>query len=237
MSTNLLDQGASSPMQSRFTFPESLSDKYKPKRVADFLVAFPRNVMLSLLRNPKPSAWFFLGPSGLGKTEMAMAFGNELPAHVYHIASKDCDLAKVRWIKDRVKYVPGDIMKPGVKALMYLFIVDEADSMTRDAVDAFLSLLDASGRPNNAIFIFTGNAQPNDPSGRFMSRVKMLPFSKEGMSGAITALLASVWEREGGSPENAPNFARLVKDSKNNIRDAINVLEIELMAIEACRPC
>jgi hypothetical protein len=74
--------------------------------------------------------------------------------------------------------------------------------------------MDASGRPNNAIFIFTGNAQPNDPSGRFMSRVKMLPFSKEGMSGAITALLASIWEREGRSPENAPNFARLVKDSK-----------------------
>jgi DNA polymerase III delta prime subunit len=234
MSTNLLNLNVSAPMQTGFTFPESLSDKYKPKRVAEFMVAYPRNVMLSLLRNPKPSAWFSLGPSGLGKTEMAMAFGNELPAHVYHIASKDCDLAKVRWIKDRVKYVPGDIMKPNVKPLMYLFIIDEADSMTRDAVDAFLSLLDASGRPNNAIFIFTGNAQPNDPSGRFMSRVKMLPFSKEGMSGAITALLASIWEREGGSSENAPNFARLVKDSKNNIRDAINVLEIELMA---CSPC
>jgi DNA polymerase III delta prime subunit len=188
--------------------------------------------MLSLLRNPKPSAWFFLGPSGLGKTEMAMAFGNELPAHVYHIASKDCDLAKVRRIKDRVKYVPGDVMKPHVKPLMYLFIIDEADSMTRDAVDAFLSLLDASGRPNNTIFIFTGNAQPNDPSGRFMSRVKMLPFSKEGMSGEITALLANIWEREGRMAANAPNFARLVKDSRNNIRDAINTLEIELMGLE-----
>lgn len=119
-----------------------------------------------------------------------------------------------------------------MKPLLYLFIIDEADSMTRDAVDAFLSLLDASGRPNNAIFIFTGNGQPNDPSGRFMSRVKMLPFSKEGMSGEIGAPLASIWQAEGGRPESAPNFARLVKESKNNIRDAINVLEIELMAAQ-----
>jgi AAA+ superfamily predicted ATPase len=59
---------------------------------------YPRNVMLALLRKPAPGAWYFLGASGLGKTEMAMAFGNELPAHVYHIASKDCDLAKVRWM-------------------------------------------------------------------------------------------------------------------------------------------
>jgi len=220
-----------SPMQAGFCFPEPLCEKYKPKRVADFLVAFPRNVMLSLLRKPMPSAWYFLGASGLGKTEMAMAFGEELPAHVYHIASKDCDLAKVRWIKERVAYVPGDVMKPGVKPLMYLFIIDEADSMTRDAVNAFLSLLDGSGRPSNAIFIFTGNAQPDDPSGRFMSRVKMLPFSKEGMAPKIIELLASIWAQEGGTAENAPNFARLVKDAKNNCRDSINTLEIELMAL------
>ena len=229
MSTSLFEMGTS-PMQPGFAFPEPLSDKYKPKRVAEFLVAFPRNVMLSLLRNPKPSAWYFLGPSGLGKTEMAMAFGNELPAHVYHIASKDCDLAKVRWIKERVAYVPGDVMNPGVKPLMYLFIIDEADSMTRDAVNAFLSLLDGSGRPGNAIFIFTGNAQPDDPSGRFMSRVKMLPFSKEGMSGEIVKLLTTIWAQEAGDAP-APNFARLVKDSKNNIRDAVNTLEIELMSL------
>jgi DNA polymerase III gamma/tau subunit len=230
MSTSMFEV-SNAPMQAGFSFPAPLSEKYKPKRLADFLAVFPRNVMLSLLRNPMPSAWFFLGPSGLGKTEMAMAFGNELPAHVYHIASKDCDLAKVRWIKERVAYVPGDVMRPDVKPQWYLFIIDESDSITRDAVNAFLSLLDSSGRPNNAIFIFTGNAQPDDPSGRFMSRVRMLPFSKEGLSGEITKLLASIWAQEGGTDENAPNFARLVKDAKNNIRDAVNTLEIELMAL------
>jgi hypothetical protein len=64
-----------------------------------------------------------------------------------------------------------------------------------------------------------------------MSRVKMLPFSKEGMSGRITELLASIWAQEAGNAP-APNFARIVKSSLNNCRDAINTLEIELMAIE-----
>jgi replication-associated recombination protein RarA len=108
MGTGIFEVGASAPMQVGFTFPESLSDKYKPKRVADFMQAFPRKVMLSLLASPKPSAWFFLGASGLGKTEMALDFANELPAQVHHIASKDCDLEAVRKIKLACNYVPHD---------------------------------------------------------------------------------------------------------------------------------
>jgi replication-associated recombination protein RarA len=233
MSTNLLDLGASNPMQAGFSFPESLSDKYKPKRVADFMVAFPRNVMMSVLRNPRPGAYFFLGASGLGKTEMALAFANELPAQVHHIASKDCDLEAVRKIKLACNYVPHDMFNPDRRCKMHVVICDESDQMSKAAQLAFLSLLDATGFPPNTIFIFTANSR-DGLEDRFMSRVKTLPFSKEGMSGEIIALLASVWEREGGNPENAPNFARIVKDSRNNIRDAINTLEIELMAIESC---
>jgi Holliday junction resolvasome RuvABC ATP-dependent DNA helicase subunit len=87
MST-MFEMGASTAMQAGFAFPESLSDKYKPKRVADFMQVFPRKVMLSLLANPKPSAWYFLGASGLGKTEMALAVAAEMPAQLHHIASK-----------------------------------------------------------------------------------------------------------------------------------------------------
>ena len=212
-----------------FSFPESLSDKYKPKRVADFMVGFPRKVMLSLLANPRPSAWFFLGPSGLGKTEMALAFANELPAQVHHIASKDCDLEAVRKIKLACNYVPHDLFNPERRCKMHCWIVDEADQMSSAAQLAFLSLLDATGFPPNTIFIFTGNSSAGLED-RFMSRVKMLPFSKEGMSGEITKLLASIWASEAGNAE-PPNFARIVKDARNNIRDSVNTLEVELMAV------
>ena len=152
MSTQLFEMGAdesseSYSAQSGFTFPESLSDKYKPKHLADFMVAYPRNVMLSLLRNPKSSAWFFLGASGLGKTEMALAFANELPAQVTHIASKDCDLEAVRKIKLACNYVPHDMFHPERRCKMHGVIIDEADQMSPAANLAFLSLLDATGFP------------------------------------------------------------------------------------------
>jgi hypothetical protein len=58
-----------------------------------------------------------------------------------------------------------------------------------------------------------------------------LPFSKEGMAPKIVELLASVWQCEAGNAPT-PNFVRIVKDSCNNVWDAINTLEVELMAIE-----
>jgi replication-associated recombination protein RarA len=226
----MFDAGASYSPQTGFAFPAPLADKYKPNRVVEFMQVFPRNVMLSLLRNPKPGAWFFLGASGLGKTEMALAVANELPAQLTHVASKDCDLERVRRIKLACNYVPHDMFNPERRCRMHVVIVDEADQMSGPAQLAFLSLLDATGFPPNTIFIFTGNSTAGLED-RFMSRVKMLPFSKEGMAPKIIELLTAIWAQEGGTPENAPNFARLVKDSKNSCRDCINTLEIELMAI------
>jgi replication-associated recombination protein RarA len=228
MSTNLFEMGNYSP-QSGFTFPEPLTEKYKPKRVADFMVDKPKRVLLSLLANPKPSAWFLLGASGMGKTEMALAFAAELPAQVHHIASKDCDLESVRRIKLACHYVPHNMFKPDEQCKMHVCIIDEADQASYPAQLAFLSLLDATGFPPNTIFIFTGNSIANLED-RFMSRVRVLEFSSYGMADQITALLATIWANEAGNAP-APNFARITKDAKSNIREAINSIEVELMAL------
>jgi replication-associated recombination protein RarA len=224
----MFDAGASYSPQAGFTFPEPLSEKYKPKRVAEFMQVTPRNVMLNLLANPRPMTLYFLGASGLGKTEMAMAFANELPAQVTHIASKDCDLERVRRIKQACAYVPHDMFNPERRCKMHVVIVDEADQMSGPAQLAFLSLLDGTGRPTNTVFIFTGNSR-DGLEDRFMSRTQLIHFSKEGMAPKIVELLAAIWKQEGGTAENAPNFARIAKDSYNNVRDAINTLEVELM--------
>ncbi len=62
-----------------------------------------------------------------------------------------------------------------------------------------------------------------------MSRCRVLEFSSYGMAKDIVDLLAGVWAREGASGET-PNFARLAKDSLNNVRDALMKLELEIMA-------
>jgi len=89
--------------------------------------------------------------------------------------------------------------------------------------------LDATAFPPRTIFVLTGNSTVGLED-RFLSRVRILEFSTYGMSEKITELLASIWRQEAGNAP-PPNFARITKDSKGNIRDAINSVEVELMAI------
>jgi replication-associated recombination protein RarA len=219
--------------QSALEVPKPLVDKYQPQRVEDFLCERPRKIMTGFLRNPFPTAFFFLGGSGTGKTTMALALGKQLPAELHHIASKECNLETVQDIAKRCHYMPrmATDWKP---CKMHMVLVDEADQMSGAAALAFLSLLDATRWPPNTMFVFTGNSR-DGLEDRFMSRVKLVEFSSYGLNNAIAALLARVWAIEAGSAP-APNFARIVKDSKNNVRDALNTLEVELMAAEHDEP-
>jgi hypothetical protein len=54
--------------------------------------------------------------------------------------------------------------------------------------------------------------------------------SKNRSESCATRLLESIWQREANDAV-APNFARTIKDSSNNIRDALMCLETELLAI------
>jgi hypothetical protein len=58
----------------------------------------------------------------------------------------------------------------------------------------------------------------------------MLDFSSYGMSGEIATYLNNVWHAEGGNG-NAPDFERLAKDSRNNVRDCLMRLDVELLAL------
>jgi hypothetical protein len=65
---------------------------------------------------------------------------------------------------------------------------------------------------------------------RFLSRCRTVEFSSYGMASDITAFLDRVWHSEGGNG-NGPDFSRVAKDSRNNVRDALMTLEVELMAL------
>jgi DNA polymerase III delta prime subunit len=93
---------------------------------------------------------------------------------------------------------------------------------------ALLSKLDATAFPPNTVFIFTSNATDGlEP--RFLSRCRVLEFSSYGMAGEIAAYLESIWRKEGGNG-NGPDFARLSKECRNNLRDCLMRLETELLA-------
>src|SRR5262249_33534265 len=174
------------PVQSDLTFPQSLTDKYRPDSIGSFAgLEKPKAVLQAFTQKPFPSAWLFVGPSGTGKTTMGLALAPAIPAELHHIASQDCTLETVERIRMTCQYVPIS----GTK--MHLVLVDEADRMSYPAQIAFLSKLDATDFPPNTVFVFTCNSVETLEK-RFLSRCRVLEFHKAD-SGDLTALLASVW--------------------------------------------
>ena len=209
----------------------ALTERYRPKRIRDFAgLQRAKAIMGKLVANPYPSAWLFEGDSGTGKTTLAMAVAAELGAQVHHIASGTCDKATVADVCEACYYTP--MFGNGSK--WHVIIVDEADQMTTAAQNAFLSKLDSTNFPPDAIFIFTCNSTAKLED-RFLSRLKTIPFN-----GAIDAkefgdLLYEVWFDQAPTHATAPLMHKIISDSGNNVRAALNEIEMELMMVPAKR--
>jgi DNA polymerase III delta prime subunit len=94
---------------------------------------------------------------------------------------------------------------------------------------SLLSKLDSTGFPPNTLIIGTANDTENLEA-RLLSRFRVIEFSSYGCASAIAEHLEKIWRVEGGSGD-VPDLARITKDSRNNVRDALLKLEIEMMAV------
>lgn len=150
-----------------------------------------------------------------------MALAAQLPAELHHIPSRNCDLDTVEEIAHKCHYFPWN-------GKFHLVLVDEADQMTYAAQLAFLSKLDATAFPPNTIFIFTAKATDLLEK-RFMSRCHVLTFGTDGIEAKLGAYLARARFTE-TSKKNGIDFKNLAAQSEGNVRDAMNRLEVELMA-------
>ncbi len=206
-----------------FAFPQSLAEKYRPRTIADFVgLERPKKIIGQFAANPYQSSWLFVGPPGVGKTSMALALAAQIGAEIHHIPSQKCNAQAIDDTCHMCAYVP-------LSGGFHLVIVDEADRMTPAAQLALLSKLDATDAPPNTIWVFTCNATDGlEP--RFLSRTRQLEFSSYGLANEAARLLESIWQREAKGAA-APNFARIVKESANNLRDALMCLETELLAV------
>ena len=212
------------PLQSGFEFPQSLTEKYRPKTIAGFVgLDKAKAICLNLIRRPLESAWLFKGPSGVGKTTLALALAEEGRFELHHVPSQDCNLETIERVRRTCQYVPAE----GKRA--HCVLVDEADQMTRAAQISLLSKLDATNPAPNTIWILTCNATDTlEP--RFLSRCHIVEFSSYGIAPQVAALLKDVWNAETENPTERPNFTRIVKDANNNVRAALMALETEIMS-------
>ena len=93
--------------QPTLDFPVSLTERYRPHSINDFVgLAKPKAFCAKLAAKPYASAWRFVGPSGTGKTTMAMALAEMMPAEVHHIPSQQCNLENLERVSAICNRVP-----------------------------------------------------------------------------------------------------------------------------------
>lgn len=210
-------------LQDAFSFPQPLTAKYQPMEFSDFVgIEKQKRVLAKFAANPYATSWLFVGATGTGKTTMGLALAKAIPAEIHHIPSQECNVANIERACFSCHYVPMGGFK------MHLVLVDEADRMSQAAQLALLSKLDSTNFPPNTVFVFTCNTTTGLED-RFLSRSKVLEFSTYALADPARDLLARIWQAEAGEAP-APNFARIVKESNNNVREALQRLETELLA-------
>lgn len=197
-----------------------LVEKYRPTKISGFIgIDDARETAQELVDAPYSSAWCFVGASGTGKTTLAQAIAGELGAEVHHIPSQSCTVETVKQLRHKLAFAPM------FGARWHVVIVDEADEMSGAAENAWLSLTDSTNRPVDTIIIFTcnGTEKFTNPV-RFLSRVEVVKFSTYGIAKETAELLERVWTGETRGAD-APNFARIVKEANNNVRESLQVLQ------------
>lgn len=210
--------------QGGLEYPQALSEKYCPAAVGEFAgLARPKAIFQKFAAQPYASSWLLLGPSGTGKTTMAVAFARLLGSEIHHIPSRQCDLESVDNVCRQCHYI-------AIGGSWHVVLVDEADQMSRAAQHAFLSKLDGTAPPPQTIFLFTANATELLED-RFISRNRVVEFSRDDMRGPLVELLARIWKAEGGPGEPSRELLNLIAETaRDNVRDALMHLELELMA-------
>lgn len=153
---------------------------------------------------------------------IAEALGACEPWDLHKIPSQKCNVQTIDDVVRACYYMPH---KAGG---FHVVIADEADRMSNAAQLALLSKLDSSDPAPNTIWIFTANSK-NGLEDKFLSRCHVIDFSSYGLREELANYLRKIWESEGGTAENAPDFLRMAKDSTNNVRDALNCLDVELL--------
>jgi len=211
--------------QAGLDFPASLSEKYRPLSLADFVgLEKPKRILSNFASAPFANAAFlFVGSSGTGKTSMALALCEAIRGELHHIPSQNCNLATIEEVARQCHYVPRS-------NTLHVVLIDEIHAASKAAQMALLSKTDRTAFPPATVFIGTCTTLEGIDAA-LLSRFMQLQFSSHGMAREIATLLERIWLTEAGETAERPNFLRAAQDAKNNCRNAVNSLQVELLAL------
>lgn len=130
--------------------PRTLSDVVDQS----FAVKVLRGWMRTARASGVPASVLITGPSGTGKTTLAHAMAGELRGTLYPVASAECTVEKVRHLRDDILPLCGFL---GAESPWKVVLVDEAHTISRQAMNAWLTVLENLPRWNLVVFTTTEN--------------------------------------------------------------------------------
>ncbi len=176
--------------------PQSLTERHRPKVLADVVGQGPVLFRVeAFLEAPYSTAFLFEGPTGVGKTTVALAIAAELGAvelgGLEQVKSGMQDADEVERVLRNLRYTP--MLGSGWKVV----IVDEADYMSHKASQIWLSALE--DLPQRSLVIFTTN-NTQKFADRFLDRCERFAFESDPVFHAqdAQALIDRIWLAETG---------------------------------------
>ncbi len=209
-----------------------LHEKYRPREWAD-LVGQDKAVAIARRIIERPGfdrGAFFIdcagsNNSGTGKSSLAWVIAGTLadPFFITEIPGAKLDKAAVAEIERSAHLCSWSADKP-----FRVWIVNEAHAVTQGAVDLLLTFLEAL--PRHCVVIFTTTRQPDEElfgtdNGPLYSRCHCIRLTNQGIAEPFARRIKAIAEAEGLDGQPIEKYVALIRQCKNNMRRAIQLIE------------
>ena len=201
----------------------SLAVKYRPKTFDDLTEqSYIKDILCNQIETKTfQHAYLFTGPAGTGKTTSARIFANMInegkKSEIIEI-----DAASNSGV-DNIRVVIEDSKKRSIISEYKIFIIDECHSLSNEAWQAMLKLLEEP--PKYSVFILC-TTDPQKIPGTIMSRVQRYQFNKISVDGIVQRLTTILAKENVPQPEDGIDaVAYIAKLSNGGMRDAITLMD------------
>lgn len=173
---------------------------------------------------------YITGQSGTGKTTIARLVAAEL-ADEYAIIEIDAADLNMETVREFERMCHGRPIGKG----WHVFIVNEAHKLSGAVVSRLLSTFEAGHVQQTSTWIFTTTSagdslfEENFDSGPFGSRCVQISLSQRNLAQVFAERAREIAQANGLDGQPIEKYVRLLKDCRNNLRDAINRIEAGVM--------
>lgn len=198
----------------------ALTLQFRPKSFAELIGQ--ESIVSILSRQVATKTWknayLFCGSHGCGKTSTARIFASEINNGEGSPIELDC--ASNNGI-DTIRGLVADAQQSSLDCEYKVYILDEANNLSRAAWDASLKLIEEP--PRNSIFIFCTTAPEKIPD-TILSRVQRFDFRRVSKD-LISDRLAFILNEGNHRDYEKSALDRIAALSDGHVRDAIQLLE------------